>query len=101
MEKVKNVSVYDTKIKEIIRLLKDKELDKAYPIIKEVISQDVERPEGLNLLGAYYELLGNIQKAVKLYRVAYFMNQTYKPADENLTRITQTENIGHNIVFEK
>jgi FixJ family two-component response regulator len=49
---------------------------------------DPARPEAFNLLGALWEVQGNRQEADKNYRAALTLDPTYKPAQQNLQRIT-------------
>jgi len=47
----------------------------------------MENPEAYNLLGISYEKEGDRIKASKFYRVAYYMDQTFKAASDNLDRV--------------
>lgn len=63
--------------------------DSARSILKKAVTVDIENPESYNLMGVSYEKEGDRQKASKFYRVAYYMDQTFVPASENLDRICQ------------
>jgi tetratricopeptide (TPR) repeat protein len=79
---------YDTLLKEAIRKLKDFELDEAYQCILDAIHEDPNSPEPQNLLGILYELKGDNDLARKHYRIAYVLSPTFKPASENLERVS-------------
>lgn len=57
--------------------------------LKIAMATDMENPEGYNLLGILYEQEGDMIKATRYYRVAYYMNQSFSAAAENLDRICQ------------
>lgn len=60
---------------------------RARAILKQCMADDMENAEAFNLLGISYEREGNRLKASKFYRVAYYMDQTFQAAAENLERI--------------
>lgn len=61
--------------------------ESARNVLKKAVCAEMENPESYNLLGILYEKEGNRQKASKFYRVAYYMDQTFVAAAENLDRI--------------
>lgn len=61
--------------------------ESARSVLKRAVCVEIENPESYNLLGILYEKEGNRQKASKFYRVAYYMDQTFAAASENLDRI--------------
>lgn len=61
--------------------------ESARNVLKKAVCAEIENPESYNLLGILYEKEGNRQKASKFYRVAYYMDQTFVAAVENLDRI--------------
>lgn len=69
--------------------IKKGDIEWAKTLLKEAISKDMEDPEAYNLLGIAYEKLGNRVKANKYFRVAYYMDQSFKAARENLDRTSQ------------
>ena len=56
-------------------------------ILRKAVSENMENPEAYNLLGISYEKEGDRIKASKFYRVAYYMDQTFKAASDNLDRV--------------
>ena len=75
-------------IKEATSKLKNFEYSEAYNFIMKAIKANPNAPEPHNLLGLWYEFIGNNDLARKHYRVAYVLNPTYKPASENLERVS-------------
>lgn len=51
------------------------------------MSEDMENAEAYNLLAILYEKEGDRLKAIKFFRIAYYMDQTFKAAAKNLDRI--------------
>ena len=65
------------------------EYSRARQLLKESMANDMENPETYNLLGISYEKEGNLLKASRCYRVAYYMDQTFQAAADNLERVCQ------------
>ena len=65
------------------------EYSRARQLLKESMANDMENPGTYNLLGISYEKEGNLLKASRFYRVAYYMDQTFKAAADNLERVCQ------------
>ncbi|MGV2828763.1 response regulator [Myxosarcina sp. GI1(2024)] len=65
-------------------------LDRAIAHVKQTIGLNPSNPEAFNLLGEIYELAGERLEALKQYRVAIDLDPTYKPAQANLDRATQS-----------
>ena len=63
--------------------------EQARTLLKTVAAENVENPEYYNLFGISYEKEGDRLKASKFYRVAYYMDQSFGPASENLDRVCQ------------
>lgn len=73
--------------------LRNLEFVEAYQLIVEAISINPNAPQPHNLLGIWFELKGNKDKARKHYRAAYALDPTFKPACKNLEQIcTMFEN---------
>lgn len=79
---------FDQFLKKATGKLKNDELEEAYRDIMDAYKTDPNAPQPHNLLGIWYELKGNNDLARKHYRVAYVLDPTYKPASENLERIS-------------
>lgn len=75
------------KIRQAADRLRRYELEDAYPLIVEAIHIDPDAPQPHNLLGIWFELTGDGDKARKHYRAAYALDPTFKPACRNLERI--------------
>ena len=75
-------------IKAATSKLKNDDYEEAYQYIIDACSTDPNSPEPHNLLGIWYEFKGNNDLARKHYRVAYVLDPTYKPASENLERVS-------------
>lgn len=58
----------------------------AKTLLRQSMSENMENPEAYNLLGICYEREGNLIKASRFYRIAYYMDQSFKPAIDNLER---------------
>jgi DNA-binding NtrC family response regulator len=67
----------------------EKNFDKAKEYLKKAIAENLEAPEPQNLIGVLYEYGDDILNAGKHYRVALELDPTYKPALENLERVTR------------
>jgi DNA-binding NtrC family response regulator len=67
-------------------LISTRGFDEAIRYVREAIGRDPARPEGFNLLGVIYELLGQNLLAQKNFRVALDLDATYEPARQNLSR---------------
>jgi DNA-binding NtrC family response regulator len=67
----------------------EKNFDKAKEYLKKAIAENLEAPEPQNLIGVLYEYGDDILTAGKHYRAALELDPTYKPALENLDRVTR------------
>ena len=76
------------------KLLEERRLEEALPVIHKAIKLDADRPESFNLLGALDELRGDQDAARRMYRVAMTIDATYSPASFNLDRICQWKSVG-------
>ena len=71
-----------------------REFDAAQEHVRQAIAADATKPEAFNLLGALLEMHGDKLEAQKNYRAALALDPTYRPADENLARITRLNSAG-------
>ncbi|MGB8451515.1 MAG: hypothetical protein WCD89_04210 [Anaerocolumna sp.] len=83
-----NLSVFDRNLQFAVDKLHNKEFEEAYKMIINTICINPNAPEPHNLLGLWYEMNGDEQLARKHYRAAYVLDPTYKPACNNLERIS-------------
>ncbi len=61
-------------------------LDIAVEDLKTAIAMAPSRPHAFNLMGAVYELRGDVTEARKHYRTAYWLDPTYSPSRLNIER---------------
>lgn len=71
---------------EAIKKLKDRDIAGGRKLLSTYASSNLESPELFNLLGISYELTGDKINALKFYRIAYYLDQSFTPAVENLHR---------------
>ena len=67
--------------------LRCNDFEKAYNLITEAIRMEPDAPQPHNLLGIWFELQGNGDKARRHYRAAYSLDPTFSPACKNLEQI--------------
>jgi DNA-binding NtrC family response regulator len=77
---------YDTHLSLVKRCINNRHFEAATTHARQAIGVDPARPEAFNLLGALYELNGNLEEAMKNYRVALDLDPAYEPAWHNLRR---------------
>lgn len=82
------LSVFDSNIKQAIKKLQVREFEAAYMLIIDAMYINPNTPEPHNLLGLWFEMTGKDQLARKHYRIAYVLDPEYKPACNNLERIS-------------
>lgn len=78
----------DQLLNEAILKLKSYDMEDAYKSIMGACEEDPNAPQPHNLLGIWYECKGKNDLARKHYRVAYVLDPTYRPASENLERVS-------------
>ena len=78
----------------------EKNYEKAKEYLKKAISEDLEAPEPQNLLGVLAEFEGDLLAAGRHYRAALELDPTYKPALENLERVTSFKYSKEGIQFD-
>jgi Flp pilus assembly protein TadD len=67
--------------------LKARDFSSSRQIIADAMAMNMDAPEPHNLLGIFYELLGDDGAARQHYRAAYALDPTYKPSCRNLERL--------------
>ncbi len=82
--KENNINDY---IKEAIYYLKENNYEKAYNSIKYAMIEDLSSGEIHNLLGIYYEKIGEFNMAKKHYRVSSDLNPKFNAPMKNLERL--------------
>ncbi len=78
----------------------EKKYEKAKEYLKKAISEDLEAPEPQNLLGVLAEFEDDLLTAGRHYRAALELDPTYKPALENLERVTSFKYSKDGIQFD-
>lgn len=79
----------------------EKDYLKAKEYLKKAVAENLESGEPQNLLGILYEYEGDIASAAKHYRAALDLEPTYKPAQDNLERVTSFHYMKNNINFDE
>jgi FixJ family two-component response regulator len=79
---------YQTYVELALTRMREGQLDAARVYACKAISLDPTRPEAFNLLGGIFEVQGNRPDADKNYRAALTLDPTFRPAQQNLNRIT-------------
>lgn len=82
---------YSELFKQTKKSINDKDLDAAVEQARTAVSLIPSRPEAYNLLGVAYELKGNYSEARNQYRASLSQEPSYKPAKDNLSRVTGME----------
>ncbi len=78
----------------------EKKYEKAKEYLKKAISEALEAPEPQNLLGVLAEFESDLLAAGRHYRAALELDPTYKPAIENLERVTSFKYSKEGIQFD-
>ena len=85
---------YQPLIDEARHRLREGGLESAWEFTRRAVAADPGRAEAYNLLGALLEIKHDRLEAQKFYRAALEIDPTYRPAGENLERITSRRQIG-------
>lgn len=86
---VANASDTDNLLRTAARAIRDERFREARQLLGQAAAQNMENPEIFNLLGILYEKQSDLLNAGKFYRVAYYMDQSFKAASDNLDRVCQ------------
>jgi len=85
---------YRTLIKQSRKRIREGAFEAAWDNARRAVASDPTRPEAYNLLGALLEIKHQGLEAQKFYRAALEIDPTYRPAGENLERITSRRQLG-------
>ncbi|MBN2029200.1 response regulator [bacterium] len=85
----KKAQDYKTHFEFVKKCINEQHFEAAMIHAQKAISLNPSRPEAFNLLGVLFEIKKNKQEAQKNYRAALSLDPSYKPAIQNLHRITQ------------
>ena len=85
---------YQAFIDEARHRLREGGLESAWEFTRRAVAADPGRAEAYNLLGALLEIKHDRLEAQKFYRAAMEIDPTYRPAGENLERITSRRQLG-------
>ncbi|MHC1750814.1 MAG: hypothetical protein AB9856_21280 [Cellulosilyticaceae bacterium] len=80
-------------IDQAIEAIEEENLELAETFIKKAIVLRIDAPENFNLLGILSEYRGDYVLAGKFYRASNALDPAYKPAINNLTRITRMQTV--------
>src|SRR5450830_1547644 len=95
-----NIAGFKELIEFAKKCINEKKYDKAIEYLKKAMVEKLESPEPQNLLGALYELKGDLSKAGKHYRTALELDPTYRPSQDNLERVTAFKYMSNGIKFD-
>lgn len=84
------LSSYKKEINIAEKWRRKRQFGKAIAHVKQAIGLDPSLPDTFNMLGELQEIEGELLEALKNYRVALDLDPTYKPAQANLKRATQS-----------
>jgi len=79
--------VFKDKITQATDCLRCCDFESAYDLITQAMHIEPDSPQPHNLLGIWFELRGNGDKARRHYRAAYSLDPTFAPACKNLEQI--------------
>jgi DNA-binding response OmpR family regulator len=85
---------YQSLINEARHRIREGGLESAWEFTRRAVAAEPARAEAYNLLGALLEIKHDRLEAQKFYRAALEIDPTYRPAGENLERITSRRQIG-------
>ncbi len=87
MQKDEFSSAYWAAVEKAALALKKGDFPLSRSSIANAMAMNMDAPEPHNLLGIFYELLGDDRAARQHYRAAYALDPTYKPCCRNLERL--------------
>lgn len=87
-EQMEKATRYDIKIKIAVNAIKSRDYELALISIKEAGLENQNLPEYHNLLGVIAEHCNDISLACKHYRAAYALDPSYRPALNNIERVS-------------
>jgi DNA-binding response OmpR family regulator len=85
---------YQTLIDEARQRIREGGLESAWEFTRRAVAADPARAEAYNLLGVLLEIKHDRLEAQRFYRAALEIDPTYRPAGENLERITISHRLG-------
>ncbi|MFZ5949198.1 MAG: response regulator [Candidatus Rifleibacteriota bacterium] len=84
----KNATDYSAILELTKKFLNQCRFESALETIRRAVAIDPNKPEAFNLMGAILEVKGKRLESQKFYRTALEIDPTYKPARDNLNRVT-------------
>ncbi|MFO7958885.1 MAG: response regulator [Candidatus Brocadiia bacterium] len=82
---------YDSRVELAKKLIGERKFDAATEHMRQAVALDSSRPEAFNLLGALLEMKDDVAGAQQNYRAALAADPSYKPARDNLHRVSGWE----------
>jgi DNA-binding NtrC family response regulator len=87
-------SNYQPLIEQVRDAIRRGEIEEAWELARRAVAADPGRPEAYTLIGALLEIRHDRLEAQRFYRAALEIDPTYRPAGENLERITSRRQLG-------
>jgi DNA-binding response OmpR family regulator len=85
---------YRSLIEQVRGAIQRGEIEAAWESARRAVAADPGRPEAYTLIGALLEIRHDRLEAQRFYRAALEIDPTYRPAGENLERITSRRQLG-------
>lgn len=92
-----NLNSYGEIVEYAKKGIKKRQFAKAREYLQKAVGMDTTKPEAFNLLGIILEMQDEVLEAQKQYRAALALDSTYKPAQDNLDRTTESDYSKDNI----
>lgn len=87
----RDLSNYKEHLEHAKLMIQKREYAAAKSSVKKALKEVPESAEAYNLLGALYEVMDDLGSAVQAYQMALRFDNNYKPAQENISRVTSLE----------
>jgi DNA-binding response OmpR family regulator len=87
-------SDYRSLLEQVRGAIQRGEMEVAWESARRAVAADPGRPEAYTLIGALLEIRHDRLEAQRFYRAALEIDPTYRPAGENLERITSRRQLG-------
>jgi DNA-binding NtrC family response regulator len=87
-------SNYRSLLEQVRGAIRRGELEEAWESARRAVAADPGRPEAYTLIGALLEIRHDRLEAQRFYRAALEIDPTYRPAGDNLERITSRRQLG-------
>lgn len=85
---------YRSLLEQVRGAIQQGKMEEAWESARRAVAADPGRPEAYTLIGALLEIRHDRLEAQRFYRAALEIDPTYRPAGENLERITSRRQLG-------